>query len=141
MFSFSKIFAYGRSSDRDEIAYKSVDLQADDDARATPDKSSMVELAKTRKKLRFFRTGFYITHAFQGLFFLFWLFRDGDSPQPHATYHDLEWSGLLGEDWNGIVPNGTSIADASWPSSTPTITKIYRGTRNRVSIEADLLGP
>lgn len=141
MFSFSKIFSYGRNTDRDDIAYKSVDLQADDDARTTPDKSSMVELAKVQKKLRFFRTGFYVTHAFQAVFFLFWLFRDGDSPHPHATYRDLEWSGLLGEDWNGIVPNGTSPADAKWPSSTTTFTKIHRGIRNRVSIKGDLLGP
>lgn len=108
MVPFNKMFAYGRNPDRDEIAYKSVDLQADDDTQATPDKSSMIELAKTKKKLRLYRTGFYVTHAFQALFFLFWLFRDGDEPHPHATYRDLEWSGLLGEDWNGIVPNGTS---------------------------------
>ncbi|OHF04558.1 hypothetical protein CORC01_00029 [Colletotrichum orchidophilum] len=66
----------------------------------------MVQLAKVQKKLRFFRTGFYITHAFQALFFALWFFRDGDAPHPHATYRDIEWSGLLGEDWNGIVPNG-----------------------------------
>lgn len=142
MFPFNKIFANGRSSDRDEIAYKSVDLQPDDDTQPRPDKSSMIELAKVKKKLRLYRTGFYVTHAFQGLFFLFWLFRDGDAPHPHATYRDLEWSGLLGEDWNGIVPNGTSgpTKDAERPSTTPTITKIHRGIRSRVPIKADLLG-
>lgn len=109
MLPLSKLFGSGRGSDRDEIVYKSVDLQADDDTQPTPDKLSMIELVNVKKKLRLYRTGFYVTHAFQALFFLFWLFRDGDAPHPHATYHDLEWSGLLGEDWNGIVPNGTSI--------------------------------
>lgn len=108
MSPLSKIFTYGRSSVRDEIAYKSVDLQSDDDAQPTPDKSSMIELAKVRKKLKLYRTGFYLSHVFQALFFAFWWFRGGDAPHPHATYRDLEWSGLLGEDWNGIVPNGTS---------------------------------
>jgi hypothetical protein len=104
MFPFNKIFADRRSSDRDEIVYKSVD---DDDTQPTADKSSMIELAKVQKKLRFYRTGFYVTHAFQALFFAYWWFGGGDAPHPHATYRDLEWSGLLGEDWNGIVPNGT----------------------------------
>lgn len=141
MFSFGKILAYGRSSDRDEIAYKSVDLEADDDTRATPDKSSMVELVKVKKKLRFFRTAFYVTHAFQALFFTYWFFRGDDASHPHATYRDLEWSGLLGEDWNGIVPNGTSM-----PTKTQSDPQLhlpllrYRGIRNRVSIKADLLG-
>ena len=107
MFPFSKIFVSWRSTDRDEIAYKSVDLQGDDDTQPTPNKSSMIELAKVQKKLRFYRAGFWISHAFQTLFFAFWLFRGGDAPHPHATYRDLEWSGLLGEDWNGIVPNGS----------------------------------
>lgn len=106
---FNKIFGSRSSTDRDEIAYKSVELQGEDDGQPTPDTAS-IELAKVRKKLKFFRTGFYITHAFQALFFVFWLLRDGDASHPHATYRDLEWSGLLGEDWNGLVPNGTRNA-------------------------------
>lgn len=107
MSPFSKIFASGSSTDRDDIAYKSVDLQSEDDGQPTPDTASVIELEKVRKKLKFFRAGFFITHAFQALFFVFWLLRDGDASHPHATYRDLEWSGLLGEDWNGLVPNGT----------------------------------
>jgi hypothetical protein len=95
---FEKILASGPSSDRDEIAYKSVALRADDDGQPTPDNASMIELAKVQKKLKLFRTGFYITHAFQALFFVFWLFCDSDASHPLATYRDLEWSGLLGED-------------------------------------------
>ena len=113
MSPFNKILASGQFSDRDEIAYESVALQADDAGQPTPDKASMIELAKVQKKLKFFRTGFYITHVFQALFFVFWLLRGGDASHPLATYRDLKWSGLLGEDWNGLIPNGTQIATES----------------------------
>jgi hypothetical protein len=110
MSPFEKILASGSSSDRDEIAYESVALRADDDGQPTPDNASMFELAKVQKKLKIFRTGFYLTHAFQALFFVFWWFRDSDTSHPVATYRDLKWSGLLGEDWNGLIPNGTQRA-------------------------------
>lgn len=142
MFPFNKIFPSGPNSDRDEIAYKSVDSQADDDGQPTSDKSSIVELARVRKKLKFFRTAFYITHAFQALFFVYWLLGDGDASHPHATYRGIEWSGLLGEDWNGLIPNGTqsSAGTQNGPQPTPTVAKIYRGIRNRVPVKTDLLG-
>lgn len=145
MAPINKLFAYGRNSndDRDEIEYKSVDsLQTDDESQPTPDNSSMIELAKTKKKLRFYRTGFYLKVASSALFFAwFWFFRDGDAP--HATYQDLEWSGLLGEDWNGIIPNGmlsrNEDAKCGWPSTLTIVTKIHRGIRSRVPIKDDLL--
>jgi len=108
MFPLRKIFAPGRSPDHDEIAYKSVDLQSDDDDQTTPDMSPRTDVARVQKKLNFFRAGFYVSFAFQAFFLVFWMLRNGGESQPHATYRDLEWSGLLGEDWNGLVPNGTS---------------------------------
>jgi hypothetical protein len=111
MLPLSKLpFGPGSSSNRDEIAYKSVGSEADEDGQQTPNKESTIQLAKVQKKMKFYRTAFYLTHAFQTLFFLFWFFRDPPAPHPHATYRDIEWSGLLGEDWNGLVPNGTQTA-------------------------------
>lgn len=111
MLPFRKLFGPGPESGREQIEYKPVDFQGDDEGLPLADRASVTALAKVQKRLTFYRTAFFLTHAFQALFFVVWLVRD--APQPHVTYRDLEWSGLLGEDWNGLVPNGK-------PGRTPT---------------------
>ncbi|CZT12463.1 uncharacterized protein RCO7_07702 [Rhynchosporium graminicola] len=105
MFPFEK-FLSRRTSDPDGAAYESVALRADENGEPTPENALRMELAKVQKKLKFFRTAFYLAHVFQALFFFYFMFGKSDSSHPVTKYRDLEWSGLLGEDWNGLIPNG-----------------------------------
>ncbi|CCF40735.1 hypothetical protein CH063_11222 [Colletotrichum higginsianum] len=79
MFPFKTSASEYETTDRGQ--YKVLDDPTEDDLGGTP----LKELGHLRKSLRFYKVGFYTVLAFQAL---------------------AEWSGLLGEDWNGLVPNG-----------------------------------
>lgn len=104
MFQFGKIIPSGMKADRGQ--YNPIEGQ-DEDGLLSGDKASSEDgLNKLRKKLWIFQISFYITVVIQTLVFVYWILHGHAQAQPHATYRDLEWSGLLGEDWNKLVPNG-----------------------------------
>ncbi|OBR03141.1 Thioesterase [Colletotrichum higginsianum IMI 349063] len=100
MFPFKTSASEYETTDRGQ--YKVLDDPTEDDLGGTP----LKELGHLRKSLRFYKVGFYTVLAFQALAVVYWAFLGHANSHPSATYRDLEWSGLLGEDWNGLVPNG-----------------------------------
>lgn len=85
--------------------YDAVESQSDDDGKTIDGVSTLRETA-LRKDLQFYRRSFYATLVSVALLLLFLLFRLQSFSQPLVRYQSLEWSGLLGEDFNGFVPNG-----------------------------------
>jgi hypothetical protein len=93
----------GSTSDRGTYRALGDELK---DVEFVDDEAASDELVDIRKKLRFFKLGFYGALVTQGLVFLYWILHGYGESRSHATYRELSWSGLLGEDWNGLVPNG-----------------------------------
>ncbi|KAJ0108372.1 hypothetical protein J7T55_005349 [Diaporthe amygdali] len=103
MSPFSKITPTWLQNESDR--YDAVESQSDDDGKTIDEVSTLRENA-LRKDLQFYRRSFYATLVSVALLLLFLLFRLQSFPQPFVRYQSLEWSGLLGEDFNGFVPNG-----------------------------------
>ncbi|OHW94716.1 hypothetical protein CSPAE12_06655 [Colletotrichum incanum] len=104
MFQFRRTSA-SETETADRGQYKALEDQAEDSLFRC-DNRSLQELTYLKKKLLFFQVGFYTALVIQAWVFVYWSLLSHAESQPHATYRDLEWSGLLGEDWNGLVPNG-----------------------------------
>ncbi|KAK2029125.1 hypothetical protein LX32DRAFT_673078 [Colletotrichum zoysiae] len=100
MFPFKTSASEFETTDRGQ--YKVLDDPTEDDLGRTP----LKELGHLRKRLRFYQVGFYTVLAFQALAVVYWAFLGHVDSHSSVTYRELEWSGLLGEDWNGLVPNG-----------------------------------